>query len=225
MTLSTCDAPVASLRNNASESFAPQIFPGEGMRVGAVGRDPDLAGPTTGVPPTVQVQQRHQLRIVAGLAGREDHRDRAGPLVGQGMNLGRQSAPGSAQRVVSSCNRCCPLGPDRSSRRLPRWRSCGPRLRVDGPAQRRNNRQYLDDGVSDGAATFGSGVSDTTRSADPATASRFGIASRSPQASRGDRSTAGRADLRRAASAARPPPRPHLKSHLRAVGRSSQPWD
>ena len=67
------------------------------MRVGTIGQHPEPAGPAAPLLPAVQVQQRHQLRVVAGLAGRQDHRDRAGPLVGQGVNLRRQATPGSAQ--------------------------------------------------------------------------------------------------------------------------------
>jgi hypothetical protein len=40
----------------------------------------------------VVVEQRHQLRVVAGLSGGQPDRDRGLPLIGQGVNLGGEPA-------------------------------------------------------------------------------------------------------------------------------------
>lgn len=40
----------------------------------------------------VVVEQRHQLRVVAGLSGSQPDRDRGFPQIGQGVNLGGEPA-------------------------------------------------------------------------------------------------------------------------------------
>ncbi len=58
------------------------------MRIGPIREHPEPAATAAQLLLTVQVQQRHQLRVVTSLTRSQDHRDRAGPLVGQRVNLG-----------------------------------------------------------------------------------------------------------------------------------------
>ena len=223
------------------------------MGIGPVRQHPKPPTTPTRLLPSVQVEQRHQLRIVAGLTRGQDHRDRAAPLVGQRVNLGGQTTSGATQCVISRFNRQirvvrrCPLCPPRSSRRPPgRW-SCGRRRHAGAPAprwsqpttagQRRQSRgrqgtrpTSQPSGPGHRSHRLTSGNAEPTRSAngpvpaaDPATANRCGNASKSPPTPPGERSTVGHAALRWPATTAQPQPRTHPRSHPHAPCEDHQP--
>lgn len=67
------------------------------MSVGLLGQQPERCA----IVRAVCLQQRHEHRVVPGLAGREQDRDRNAVFVGQGMDLRRPAAAGAAQCVIS----------------------------------------------------------------------------------------------------------------------------
>jgi len=92
--------------------------------------------------PTVQIQQRHQLRVIAGLAAGQDHGDRTGAVIGQRMDLRAQTAPGTTQRTISRLDRqirvirWSPLCQRRTRQRPPRRGGAFVRRpRADAPGQ------------------------------------------------------------------------------------------
>lgn len=65
-----------------------------------MGQQPEAASAARPVPLPINVEQRQYLRVVPSLAAGQDQRDRSGPQVGQGMDLGAQAAAGPAQGMI-----------------------------------------------------------------------------------------------------------------------------
>lgn len=59
------------------------------------------------------IQQVEQLWVVAGLAGREQDRQRAAPPVDRQVDLHAQPAPGTSQRLLITGRYGVPIGGDR----------------------------------------------------------------------------------------------------------------
>jgi len=147
---------VALLGDDHADSPATQGFPGRGVGVSLVGDDAVRAAsrrstdPSGGDPDVVD--QRQELRIVAGLARGEPHREGSSPAVDAEVVLGAPPASGATQRVVLGLRgskpviRPCPLWGSGALRRhadvpWPRWSrprrpTPSPRPRGPGPAAR-----------------------------------------------------------------------------------------
>ncbi len=72
------------------------------MRVRLVGQQPEVTPGHATLRPgrDMLIEQRYQLRIVAGLPGGQPDRHRGLALIGQGMDLRGQPAPGATDGMV-----------------------------------------------------------------------------------------------------------------------------
>jgi hypothetical protein len=206
------------------------------MRVRLVGEQPEVAAAHAPVPayPGIVVEQRHQLRIVAGLAGGQLDRDRGLTLVGQGVDLRGEPASRTADRVVAGLIgsflviRQCPLwqacpsahlrsvdvparssNPPTATSRYPQ--PCRRRTRTPPQPGRTSCRRYHPATIDDGASTPSAKV--RNRPAGHATGCRCGTAMRSLPASTDGHRTCCLACPHSTASPTQQPPTTRQKSH------------
>src|SRR6478736_2544833 len=78
---------VLSLRDRVCDPSAAQLLSGRWVRIGLVRQQPEMRPASQRVLLPMQVQQRLQLWVVTGLTRGQNHRDRAGSVVGQGVDF------------------------------------------------------------------------------------------------------------------------------------------
>lgn len=199
------------------------------MGVGLVSDDAVRAAPRLSAGPSSGhsdvIDQRQELRIVAGLARGEPHRKWPSPTVDAEVGFGAPPSAGATQRmvlglrppkpVIRPCPLCAPGAPQRRAGELwPRWSRSrpptpGPRLRERGPAARAAPDPRCRPWPTGRNATRPS-ARQGNRWAGPATAIRSGTASRSPRGPDDDHSTAHRAAACDREVAVRSEPTSHL---------------